>query len=40
MLTPGRGSRNNGILLHGVSFLVTLNITEDTPPRLSHQIQS
>src|SRR4051794_20868353 len=23
---------DNAILLHGVSFLVTLNITEDTPP--------
>jgi hypothetical protein len=26
---------NNGILSHGVSFLVTLNITEDTPPQPS-----
>src|SRR4051794_26917000 len=26
---------DNAILLHGVSFLVTLNITEDTPPPAS-----
>jgi hypothetical protein len=26
---------NNGILSHGVSFLVTLNVTEDTLPQLS-----
>ena len=25
---------DNGILSHGVSFRVTLNITEDTPPQL------
>jgi hypothetical protein len=29
------GQRDNAILLHGVSFLVTSTITEDTPPPTS-----